>query len=95
MLERGEVAERIAFQEQIDAYARIGLRTLVCGKKELDREGLRVIDKGVELAEGDAEALQQLLDAEECGLDVLGATAIEDKLQEGVPEAIAMLLSAE
>lgn len=39
-------------------------------------------------------ALASVADEIECGLEILGATAIEDQLQDGVPETIASIASA-
>lgn len=36
----------------------------------------------------------QCLDDIECGLELVGVTAVEDKLQKEVPESIAQLLAA-
>ena len=36
----------------------------------------------------------EVIDEVECGLTVLGATAVEDRLQEDVPETITALLAA-
>jgi phospholipid-transporting ATPase len=43
---------------------------------------------------GRAEALDKVAEAIEQNLQLLGATAIEDKLQEGVPDAIHTLQQA-
>lgn len=43
---------------------------------------------------GRAEALDQVAEAIEQNLQLLGATAIEDKLQDGVPDAIHTLQQA-
>jgi phospholipid-translocating ATPase len=46
--------------------------------------------------EADKEAqLMQLYDSYERGLTYLGSTAVEDKLQDGVPETIAKLIETD
>ena len=45
--------------------------------------------------QGREEKLRAAADVAERHLDVIGATAIEDRLQEGVPETIATLAAAE
>jgi phospholipid-transporting ATPase len=46
------------------------------------------------MLEGRDEALAALADEVEADLELVGVSAIEDKLQEGVPEAIQTLLDA-
>lgn len=44
--------------------------------------------------EGREEKIAAASDAIEQGLQLLGATAVEDKLQDGVPEAVDALVSS-
>lgn len=83
----------------LQKFAHDGLRTLCCAYAEIDREfyeswGKRY--KEANLLYGDAKTTQiESCVAElECNLILLGATAIEDKLQEDVPETIDTLLKA-
>lgn len=75
-----------------------GLRTLVLGTKILtedewsDWDG-RYQDAAAQLDNRD-EALAALAVEIEANLEMVGVTAIEDKLQEGVPAAIQSLLDA-
>ncbi|XP_010188347.1 PREDICTED: probable phospholipid-transporting ATPase VB, partial [Mesitornis unicolor] len=85
-------------QKHLDCYARDGLRTLCIAKKVLSeddfqkwanfrREAEAAIDNRDELL---LETAQHL----ETKLTLLGATGIEDRLQDGVPDTIAALREA-
>ncbi|CAB4061238.1 DRS2 [Lepeophtheirus salmonis] len=69
----------------LDVFAREGLRTLCIGMRKLDRN---------EYERQREEKIDEAAAFVEKDLFLLGATAIEDKLQEGVPETIQMLLKA-
>eukprot|EP00163_Fabomonas_tropica_P014181 TRINITY_DN2587_c0_g1_i2.p1 TRINITY_DN2587_c0_g1~~TRINITY_DN2587_c0_g1_i2.p1 ORF type:complete len:1102 (+),score=256.90 TRINITY_DN2587_c0_g1_i2:1098-4403(+) len=85
--------------EHLHNFAAEGLRTLVLAQCELDEAKWR------EWNQIHADANKSLVDREkrldeaaeliEKNLELVGATAIEDKLQEGVPEAIAKLAEAD
>lgn len=83
---------------QLEAYAGEGLRTLCIAKKELEPETYRAWAQTYEAAAASLERRGAALDAAaeeiEQGLTLVGATAIEDKLQDGVPETIATLQAA-
>lgn len=85
-------------EDQLDAFARSGLRTLTLAWKTVPEEEYKVWVKRYQTAtaaiddrEGQIEAVS---DEIEGGLTLLGATAIEDRLQDGVPETIADLKRA-
>ena len=84
--------------KHLDAFAEIGLRTLCLAYKELTEEEYNTFQKKYHQASislTDREAKQDVLSDElEKGLVLIGATAIEDKLQDGVPEAIETLATA-
>ena len=75
-----------------------GLRTLMIGSRELDAsfysEWSARYDEGARLLDGRKEALDKLSEEIEVDLELVGATAIEDKLQNGVPDAIETLARA-
>lgn len=82
----------------LEEYAKEGLRTLVIAYKELkDSEyklwKIQYEDALLDLEHKD-ERLAELEDTLENQLILMGATAIEDKLQEGVPDTIDFLKSA-
>ncbi|GAB6021543.1 hypothetical protein CHUAL_004143 [Chamberlinius hualienensis] len=88
----------IKTQQHLNNYAKKGLRILVMAKKVIsDEEYLRWlrIHKEAEIALEERE--QRLLESAcyiETNLVLLGATGIEDRLQDGVPECIASLRQA-
>ncbi|KAL8972313.1 MAG: hypothetical protein Q9183_000619 [Haloplaca sp. 2 TL-2023] len=81
--------------EHLEMFAREGLRTLCIACKELDEEEYQVWNKEHDLAAaaitGREDKLEAVSDAIERDLTLLGGTAIEDRLQDGVPDAIALL----
>ncbi|XP_058017424.1 phospholipid-transporting ATPase VD [Ahaetulla prasina] len=85
-------------QRHLNDYARQGLRTLCISMKVLSDKEYEEWLKGQYLAESSIENREQLLleSAErlENKLTLLGATGIEDRLQEGVPETIEALRKA-
>ncbi|KAK3611098.1 hypothetical protein CHS0354_000105 [Potamilus streckersoni] len=85
-------------EEYITSYAMQGLRTLCMGKKTLrvgEYEDWCKRYKNAETAmEGRDEKMLECICALEKDLDLLGASGIEDKLQDGVPETIFNLRQA-
>uniref|UniRef100_A0A3B3DKC6 Phospholipid-transporting ATPase n=1 Tax=Oryzias melastigma TaxID=30732 RepID=A0A3B3DKC6_ORYME len=81
--------------EQLNYFAGEGLRTLALAYKELDEEYCDVWMKKFlflsSVLESREDQLAALYEEIEQGMKLLGATAIEDKLQEGVPETISRL----
>ncbi|TWW76011.1 Phospholipid-transporting ATPase ID [Takifugu flavidus] len=81
--------------DHLGEFAADGLRTLALAYKDLDEEDFGVWMQKLHSASTvieDREAqLAVTYEEIERGLKLLGATAIEDKLQEGVPETIASL----
>jgi len=79
----------------VDA-ARQGLRTLVVATRPVPAEMAATWSVLWEVARGenDAQAMARLAGEMETDLTVLAATAIEDKLQKGVPETLARLRAA-
>ena len=74
----------------------LGLRTLCIAKRDLTEEYYQEWNRRHELAAAaldDREArLEEVADSIERELQLLGGTAIEDRLQDGVPDAIQLLL---
>ncbi|KAJ1832755.1 hypothetical protein LPJ73_007971, partial [Coemansia sp. RSA 2703] len=84
---------------QIDEFANAGLRTLMlCYRKLTENEWVRWSARyhaALGSVESDREEQIAAIAAEmECDLRIVGATAIEDKLQELVPDTIASLRAA-
>jgi phospholipid-translocating P-type ATPase (flippase) len=82
-------------QSHLSSFSGDGLRTLLLARRELSEEQYQEWAKkwhsASVMTEGRAEALAHAAESLEQGMLVLGATAIEDKLQDGVPATIADL----
>lgn len=85
-------------QQQLDAYARQGLRILVMAKKNLNAAEYTTWwarHQEIEMSfENRERRLRESFAKLENNLTLLGATGIEDRLQDGVPETISALLTA-
>jgi phospholipid-translocating ATPase len=89
---------KAATEDQLDSFAHEGLRTLTLAYRAVSEDEYdswvtryQAALSSIEDREGEIERVS---DEVEQGLLLLGATAIEDKLQDGVPEAIADLKKA-
>ncbi|XP_014116374.1 PREDICTED: phospholipid-transporting ATPase ID isoform X4 [Pseudopodoces humilis] len=84
--------------DHLNEYAGEGLRTLVLAYKDLEESYYKDWSERLHRAGSASEAredhLARLYDEVEHDMMLLGATAIEDKLQQGVPETIAILTLA-
>lgn len=86
-------------REHVNEYADAGLRTLILAYREVSAEEYEAFDKKFKeaknLVSADRETIiDQATDLVERDLILLGATAVEDKLQQGVPECIKKLAQA-
>ena len=95
-LKRGEQQElRKVTADHLEMFAREGLRTLCIAQKELDEQTYQTWNKEHDLAAAaivDREdKLEIVSDSIERDLTLIGGTAIEDRLQDGVPDTIALL----
>ncbi|XP_077244107.1 putative phospholipid-transporting ATPase 8 isoform X2 [Tasmannia lanceolata] len=86
-------------KDHISEYAEAGLRTLVIAYRELGEEEYRIWQEEFLKAKNSVSAdrdsmVDAATDRIERGLILLGATAVEDKLQKGVPECIEKLAHA-
>ncbi|KAH9102639.1 hypothetical protein LEN26_012732 [Aphanomyces euteiches] len=91
--------------EHMEMYAEEGLRTLVLAQRELGQDWyltwsaqykhvLANLDESSATYQAELAIVEQLEDEMERDLELLGATAVEDRLQNGVPQAISSLMSA-
>ncbi|KAJ4310165.1 phospholipid transporting ATPase [Fusarium piperis] len=95
-LRRGEQKQlRKETAEHLEMFAREGLRTLCIAHKEISEQEYRTWKKehdaaasALEDREEKLEAVAELIEHE---LYLIGGTAIEDRLQDGVPDTIALL----
>lgn len=95
-LKKGEQQElRKETAEHLEMFAREGLRTLCIAQKDLSEEQYRAWKKEHDLAaaaiEDREEKLENVAEMIEQDLLLIGGTAIEDRLQDGVPDAISLL----
>ncbi|XP_076273311.1 ATPase phospholipid transporting 8A1 isoform X3 [Rhynchophorus ferrugineus] len=85
--------------QHLETFATEGLRTLCCAVAELRKSDYEDWKQSYHRAccsiQHREEKIEEAANLIERRLKLIGATAIEDKLQEGVPEAIATLLKAD
>uniref|UniRef100_T1KTV3 Phospholipid-transporting ATPase n=1 Tax=Tetranychus urticae TaxID=32264 RepID=T1KTV3_TETUR len=86
--------------EHLSVFASQGLRTLCCGYANIDEttyaDWMKDYQKAInDVSSNREETIGQVMNKIEQKLSLLGATAIEDKLQDGVPETIETLLKAD
>lgn len=89
---------RQATSDQLEVFAKEGLRTLCLAQKELSVEEYNDWAARHELASqalnNREEQMEMVADEIERDLYLIGGTAIEDRLQDGVPETIELLSRA-
>ncbi|XP_055967412.1 phospholipid-transporting ATPase VD [Sorex fumeus] len=94
-LEKQQMIIREKTQKHLDDYAKQGLRTLCIAKKVMSDNDYAEWLRNHFLAETSIDNREELLLESakrlESKLTLLGATGIEDRLQEGVPESIEAL----
>ncbi|CAM8927243.1 unnamed protein product [Rhodiola kirilowii] len=87
-----------ATKRHLHDYSIVGLRTLVIGMRELSNSQFEQWHSSFEAASTSltrrSALLRKVASSIEKNIDILGASAIEDKLQIGVPEAIEALRTA-
>ncbi|GMY23532.1 phospholipid-transporting ATPase 1 [Fagus crenata] len=87
-----------ATESHLHDYSSLGLRTLVIGMRELSASEFEQWHSSFDAAStaliGRAALLRKVASTVENNLCILGSSAIEDKLQKGVPEAIESLRTA-
>ena len=95
-LRKGEQRElRQVTAEHLELFAREGLRTLCIAEKDLTEDEYqqwsREHDAAAQAIHNRDDKLEEVSDRIERELMLLGGTAIEDRLQDGVPDTIALL----
>ncbi|GAB2213107.1 hypothetical protein Droror1_Dr00021125 [Drosera rotundifolia] len=86
-------------RSHINEYAEAGLRTLILAYREVEESEYKEFNEAFMEAKSSVSAdrdelVDQVADQFERNLILLGATAVEDKLQNGVPECIDKLAQA-
>ena len=94
-----DMATQTKMEQDLMKFALQGLRTLVFSKKEMKEQDLNeFMRKYTELKTSvdplKDKKLLELYDSLEYGLDYLGSSAIEDKLQENVATTIEHIMNA-
>lgn len=89
-----EVLKKTALH--LEDFAKEGLRTLCIAQRILDDDFFAVWfrkykEASASIDDDRDDAIDALNDELECDLELLGGTAIEDRLQEGVPDSISIL----
>ena len=95
-LAKGQQQElRKATAENLEVFAREGLRTLCVAERDLSeeyyQEWVRDHDFAAQAIQDREDRLEEVADRIERELMLIGGTAIEDRLQDGVPDTIALL----
>jgi len=97
-LPESAVGTKEKLSEHLSSFAREGLRTLVMAQKVLTQEAFD--EWHTKYAEASAavfereEKMEVVAEMMENDLDLVGCSAIEDKLQDGVPETIKNIIDA-
>jgi phospholipid-translocating ATPase len=98
LAQRQTLASRAVTVAQCNHFAASGLRTLLIARRQLDdnvfAQWKARHDAAAASMQNREEALAAVYAELEQQLELLGATAIEDKLQDGVPETIQLLRDA-
>eukprot|EP00427_Karlodinium_veneficum_P008540 CAMPEP_0169077318 /NCGR_PEP_ID=MMETSP1015-20121227/8815_1 /TAXON_ID=342587 /ORGANISM="Karlodinium micrum, Strain CCMP2283" /LENGTH=2681 /DNA_ID=CAMNT_0009136835 /DNA_START=25 /DNA_END=8073 /DNA_ORIENTATION=- len=83
-------------KQQLKRFASCGLRTLILAKREVPASLADTFVQKMHDAKGALmyreRMMEEVADEMETNLQYLGITAIEDKIQQGVPKTISMLL---
>nr|CAB3486752.1 unnamed protein product [Digitaria exilis] len=86
------------YLEAVEMYSQLGLRTLCLGWRDLEEDEYKEWSKNFQEAscslENRESKIAEVCDSLERDLHILGVTAIEDRLQDGVPETIKLLRNA-
>ncbi|EJT70612.1 phospholipid-transporting ATPase 1 [Gaeumannomyces tritici R3-111a-1] len=98
-LKKGEQQElRKTTAEHLEMFAREGLRTLCIAERALSENEYTAWraehDKAATALEDREDKMEAVADTIEQELSLIGGTAIEDRLQDGVPDTIAVLAEA-
>lgn len=81
-------------QEQLEKYAKEGLRTLILAQRNVSQEEYDAWNEKYKAIGDNSSELEKVIEELETELELLGATAIEDELQSGVEETIELLRGA-
>ncbi|KAG5485526.1 hypothetical protein LSCM1_07612 [Leishmania martiniquensis] len=98
MQKRSNVRRKDKMLRELDVMAQQGLRTLVLGQRYLSeeevREWLPIFHNAQCAMQGRSEKLHEAYALLEKSIDIVGTTAVEDKLQEEVPQTLEFIIQA-
>ncbi|KAL3847179.1 hypothetical protein ACJMK2_018103 [Sinanodonta woodiana] len=98
ILDRVVSGDKQTTLQHVNEYAVLGLRTLVIAERKLSPEEFSHFNEQLKEARNSLQDREQKLDkvfdSVETNLTLLGATAVEDKLQDDVPKTISALRAA-
>ncbi|XP_055869059.1 phospholipid-transporting ATPase IF-like isoform X2 [Biomphalaria glabrata] len=98
VIDKSVTGEKVEIQNMIDEYAEFGLRTLSIAQRKLEEKEYEDLDRRLMEARRSLvqrnEKLSDMYREFETKLHLLGATAVEDKLQHEVPQTIEALRMA-
>ncbi|AIN96005.1 phospholipid transporting ATPase-like protein, putative [Leishmania panamensis] len=98
MQKRANVRAKDKMQKELDAMSQLGLRTLILGQRYLSeeevREWLPIFNNAQCAMQDRSEKLHEAYALLERDIDIVGATAVEDKLQEEVPQTLEFCIQA-
>ncbi|CAN6275550.1 unnamed protein product [Urochloa humidicola] len=87
-----------SYLEAVEMYSQLGLRTLCLGWRDLEEDEYKEWSKNFQEAscslDNRESKVAEVCQSLERNLHILGVTAIEDRLQDGVPETIKLLRNA-
>ncbi|KAK9480720.1 hypothetical protein V1514DRAFT_275507 [Lipomyces japonicus] len=94
----GQDEIKVSTAEHLEQFANEGLRTLCIAQRELSQDEYdqwsKEYDEAASSLENREDKMEVAADRIERELMLLGGTAIEDRLQDGVPDAISLLALA-
>ena len=85
--------EKEEIEKAIKIFSKEGLRVLCLARREVSKSDYEEFVTKLNQARENGEDLNKIYETLECGLSFIGCTAVEDKLQEGVSDAIYSLLT--
>ncbi|CAG9569704.1 putative phospholipid transporting ATPase-like protein [Leishmania major strain Friedlin] len=98
MQKRANVRVKNKMLKELDAMSQMGLRTLILGQRYLREEEVRgwlpVFNDAQCAMQDRSEKLHKAYALVEKDIDIVGVTAVEDKLQEEVPQTLEFCIQA-
>lgn len=97
-LRQGQEEQLRDAMRALEEFGKEGLRTLMLAQREVENEEYRLwsqeYNKAATSMQNREKLVEDMQDKIEINLELVGCTAIEDKLQDEVPETIDLLMKA-